>query len=104
MFRPAMIALVFSQSILQAQDPGKITWTVTDSVTRQPIPKVHVSGVVGSQFVGALTGVDGAYTLEDVPAGPVRMTVNLDGYKLISERSDKRAGFALAAGDAVTRN
>ncbi len=54
--------------------------------------------------MGSLTGVDGSYTLEDVPAGPVRMTINLDGYKMIYERSDDSAQFQIAAGDAVTRN
>jgi hypothetical protein len=104
MFRLAIIALVFAPGILQAQNPGKITGRITDAVTHQPIPKVHVSCTVGSQFVGSLTGVDGAYTLEDVPAGLARMTINLDGYKMIHERSDESAQFQIASGDAVTRN
>jgi hypothetical protein len=104
MFRLAIVTLVFAPGILQAQNPGKISGRVTDAVTRQPIPRVHVSCTVGSQFVGSLTGVDGSYTLDDVPAGPVRMTINLDGYKMIYERSDENARFQIASGDAVTRN
>jgi hypothetical protein len=104
MSRRAIFALVFAPVILHAQNPAKITGRVTDAVTHQPIPKVHVSCTVGSQFVGSLTGVDGSYTLEDVSAGPVRMTINLDGYKMIHERSDESARFQIAAGDAVTRN
>jgi hypothetical protein len=32
------------------------------------------------------------------------MTINLDGYKMIYERSDESARFQIASGDAVTRN
>jgi hypothetical protein len=53
-----------------AQNTARITGKVVDSLTRQPIPKVHVSCMVGTQFVGSLTEVDGSYTLTDVPPGP----------------------------------
>jgi hypothetical protein len=49
---------------------------ITDAVTRQPIPKVHVGCLSGGQFVGVLSGVDGSYALEDVPAGDIRMTID----------------------------
>jgi hypothetical protein len=104
MLRLAIVVPIFAQSLLLAQNQGEITGTVTDSFTHQPIPKVHVSCAVGSQFVGSLTGVDGAYTLEDVPAGPVRMTVNLDGYRTIDPNSEQSLQFPLAAGDAIRRD
>ena len=115
MFRLAILALVFAPGPLAAQTTGKITGVVTDSITHQPIPKVHVSCVSGAQtgvlnsgqFVGALTGVDGSYTLEDVPAGKIRMTVNLDGYKFIIDGPDRpnaNSGFPLAVGETATRN
>src|SRR5580692_11450785 len=91
MLRLATVALAVSQCILRAQTPAKITGRITDAVTHQPVPKVHVSCTSGAQFVGSLTGSDGAYSLDDVPAGPVRMTINLDGYKVINERFDARA-------------
>jgi hypothetical protein len=107
MFRMAVAFLVCAPSILHAQSIGKITGKIVDAVTGQPIPRVHVSSNTGDrsgQFVGSLTGPDGVYTLDDVPAGAVYMTVNLDGYKLITEHSEPRAIFPLAAGETVHRD
>jgi hypothetical protein len=104
MFRLAMVALVCAPCPLAAQTASTISGKITDSLTRQPIPKVHVSCTVGSQFVGALTAVDGAYALENVPPGAVRMLINLDGYRLIDERTQASAAFSIAAGDAVRRD
>jgi hypothetical protein len=101
------IALVCAQCILQAQNTGKITGKVIDAMTRQPMPKVHVGSNTGGPmgpFVGTLTGPDGSYLLEDVPAGSIGMTINVDGYKLITERSEPGAAFPLAAGETVRRD
>lgn len=93
---------------MAAQDVGKITGTVIDAATSQPIAKVHVGSVTGdpaaNAFVGVLTGPDGAYTLENVPAGLVRMTVNLEGYKVIAEPAGREAGFRLSAGETIRRD
>ncbi len=78
MLRLTLIALALAQGLLPAQSLGKITDKITDVVTRQPIAKAHVGCNVGQDFVGVLSGLDGAYTLENVPAGEVRMTINLD--------------------------
>ena len=107
MFRLAITALACAQCILQAQNMGNITGKVIDALTRQPIPKVHVGSNTGGPmgpFVGTLTGSDGSYLLEDVPAGSIMMTVNLDGYKLITGRSGPSAAFPLAAGETVRRD
>lgn len=93
--------------MLHAQNTGKIMGKVIDAVTRQPIPKVHVGSNTGGPmgpFVGTLTGPDGSYLLEDVPAGSIGMTINLDGYKLIHERSEPSAAFKLAAGETMRRD
>ena len=103
----AAVAFLVAPGALAAQNTGKITGKIIDSATRQPIPKVHVASTTGGpsgQFVGSLTGPDGAYTLEDVPAGSIQMIVNLDGYKLITERSEPSAAFSLAPGDTVRRD
>jgi Carboxypeptidase regulatory-like domain len=105
--RFSIIALLCTPSLLQAQSTGKITGKVIDALTRQPIPKVHVGSNTGGPmgpFVGALTGSDGSYVLEDVPAGSIGMTINLDGYKLINERSEPGAAFTLAAGETMRRD
>ena len=74
---------------LAAQNVGRITGTVVDAATNQPIAKVHVGSVTGdpssNTFVGTLTQADGAYTLENVPAGLVRITVNMEGYRFVAD-------------------
>ena len=104
----ALVSLLYAPGLLAAQNTGKITGKVVDAVTHQPIPKVHVSSVTGAinsgQFVGSLTSADGSYTLDDVPAGAIRMTVNLDGHQVVDERSNPSAAFSLAAGDTVRRD
>jgi Carboxypeptidase regulatory-like domain len=107
MFRLAILALACIQFAVYGQNKGTITGKVTDAVTRQPIPKVHVGSNTGGPsgpFVGTLTGPDGVYTLEDVPAGAIRMVVNLDGYKLIAEPADHSASLQLAAGETLRRD
>jgi hypothetical protein len=107
MLRWATLILIWAHSILLAQSTGRITGKVTDAVTHQPIPKAHVGSNTGGPsgpFVGTLTGLDGAYTLEDVPAGAVRMVVNLGGYKLIAEPSDREASLRLGVGDTIRRD
>src|ERR1700677_3354172 len=98
MFHLPIMMLLFVQST------GKITGKVTDALTHRPIQGVHVSCDSGSHFVGALTGAEGSYTLDDVPAGPVRKTVELDGYRLIIELREKAAQLTLGAGETATRN
>ena len=83
---------------------GKVSGKITDAMTRQPIARAHVGCVVGSQFVGVLSGVDGAYILENVPPGDARMTINLEGYKLISDNEEPSAEFDLAGGQEVRRD
>jgi hypothetical protein len=107
MFRLTIIALACAQSGLQAQSTGRIIGRVIDAATRQPIANVHVGSNTGGPsgpFVGALTGPDGAYTLENVPAGAIQMIVNLNGYRLIAEPAERGASFRLAAGETIRRD
>lgn len=105
MLRLSIQVFLVAASAAYAQT-GTITGKVIDAATNQPIPKIHVSsttGGPGDNFVGTLTGSDGAYTLENVPAGSVHMILNLDGYKMISEPPG-RATFPLAAGETIHRD
>jgi Carboxypeptidase regulatory-like domain len=93
---------------LAGQNVGRITGTVVDAATNQPIAKVHVGSVTGdpssNTFVGTLTQADGGYTLENVSAGLVRITVNLEGYKVIADPPGRDPGFRLSADETVRRD
>ncbi len=105
---PRLACLVLLCAPLAAQNVGKITGTVIDATTRQPIPKVHVGSITGdpgsNAFVGVLTGPDGGYVLENVPAGLIRMTVNLDGYKFVADPPGRTPGWRLSPGETVRRD
>ena len=107
MRRIASVLLVLCGSVA-AQDVGKIAGTVIDATTRQPIPKVHIGSVTGEPgsgaFVGVLTGPDGGYVLENVPAGLIRMTVNLEGYKFIADPPGRALGWRLSPGETARRD
>ena len=62
---------------------GAITGTVSDAETLAPVAgaQVFVAGTV----VGTLTGAQGTYRLEGVPAGQQTVTVRLIGYKELSQ-------------------
>jgi Carboxypeptidase regulatory-like domain len=93
---------------LAAQNVGRITGAVVDAATNQPIAKVHVGSVTdddpsSNTFVGTLTQADGAYTLENVPAGLVRITVNMEGYKFVADPPGRETRFRLSAGETAAR-
>ncbi len=107
MFR-ALAALLLCAP-LAAQSPAKIYGKVIDAATRQPIPKVHVSSTTGrpganGQFVGALSGPDGSYTLENVPPGEVSMLLNLEGYHMLVDPPGRGESFHIAAGETLRRD
>jgi hypothetical protein len=107
MLRTTIAAGLCAPIFLFAQNTGTITGKVTDAATHQPVPGVHVSsttGGPGSNFVGSLTGVDGSYTLENVPAGAVHMILNLDGYKLLIDPPGRGASFPLGIGETLRRD
>ena len=106
MLRGLMAVAFCVTAFLDAQTAGTIAGKVTDAATGQPIPGVHVSsttGGPGDNFVGSLTGTDGAYTLENVPAGAVHMILNRDGYKMILEPAG-RGTFPLGSGETLRRD
>lgn len=101
-----IFGVLLSLQAVGAQGAGTITGTVVDAATGQPVAGVHVSstsGGPGSNFVGALTGRDGVYRLENVSAGAIHMILNVDGYKMISE-PEGRATFPLHAGETLRRD
>ncbi len=78
---------------------GAITGTVADAETLQPVAgaQVFVTGTV----IGTLTGEQGTYRLEGVPAGQATVTVRLIGYKELSQTVQVQAGQVATADFAV---
>ncbi len=74
---------------------GAITGTVTDSETLAPVSgaQVFVAGTV----VGTLTGAQGTYRLEGVPAGQATVTIRLIGYKEQSQTVTVQSGQVATA-------
>lgn len=64
---------------------GKITGIVTEKGTREPLFGANVI-VVGTQL-GAVTDVDGRYTILDVPPGTYDIQISYIGYKKIRVNS-----------------
>ena len=62
-----------------AQSGATIKGTVKDAQSKEPLPSANVS-VVGTSL-GAVTDVDGKYTLRNVPPGPLTLRASYLGYK-----------------------
>jgi ferric enterobactin receptor len=65
-------------------DKGKITGTITDSVTKQAVDYATVSIYKQgnpSPFNGASTDINGNFTIEDISPGDYKITVDFLGYK-----------------------
>jgi hypothetical protein len=98
------LALVPGLASPQNPAPAQLRGRITDAVTHQPIPKVHIGGTFAGRFVGTLTGPDGSYALEDLSPGEAALTINLDNYRMVFGPRDPQAAFTLAPGESATRN
>lgn len=70
--------LMFAAMPAAGQDMGRITGRVVDAQTGAGISNVTIEVV--SAGVGALTGVDGRYVIDAVPAGAVAIRAQIIGY------------------------
>lgn len=99
-FGAAVVALAFTiftgVSPVQAQQEGTIAGTVTAEGTGEPLNGAQVF-IEGTEF-GTLTGEDGAYSMEGVPAGDYTVSVRLIGYQGATET------VSVPAGETVTAN
>src|SRR5262245_10833354 len=75
---------------------GRVTGTVTDRTAGAPIPNVAVT-VVGTAL-GARSGADGKFTINEVPAGAQRLRAARIGYTPADQLIN------LAAGQTTTVN
>ncbi|MCY3599117.1 MAG: SusC/RagA family TonB-linked outer membrane protein [Gemmatimonadetes bacterium] len=80
---------------------GAISGTVTDSESLAPVAgaQVFVAGTV----IGSLSGPEGTYRLEGVPAGEQTVTVRLIGYREASQTVTVASGQVATADFAVTQ-
>ncbi|MGE5314236.1 MAG: TonB-dependent receptor [Acidobacteriota bacterium] len=76
--------MIASAALLQAQTAGKISGTVRDAQTREPLVGVNVR-IIGTSF-GAVTDVEGAYFILNVPAGKYVVQASIVGFQKMSLR------------------
>ncbi len=74
-----VMTLIFALSgMVQAGTWGKITGTVVDAENGQPIPGVNV--IVQGMALGAVSNLEGQYTILNVPAGTYELKFSIIGY------------------------
>ncbi len=74
----AAIATVAPPAIAHAQQTGIISGGVSDSVSHAPVPNAQIT--IRGSARGAVTNAAGEYTLRDVPAGAVIVSVQRLGF------------------------
>jgi hypothetical protein len=77
---PAVLggALILAASVASAQSTGRITGSIADAVTQNPLARVDVS--VSGFDRTAVTDAEGRYVIDSVPPGLVRVSVQIIGY------------------------
>lgn len=73
-----IILLLTSGNILAQNGFGEITGTVTDAVTRQPLPGANVI-ILGTNF-GDAADIEGKFSIKNVPAGMYQLRASIIGY------------------------
>ena len=96
-----VLALIAAPRAILAQT-GRVSGTVTDSATGQPIISATVL-VVASPNLAAITGSDGRYSISGIPAGLVQLSARRIGFAPVTRSVSVTAGetqmvnFALRA-------
>jgi len=78
-FATGVLCLALGSSALWAGSAGKISGTVRDSRTKEPLPGVNV--VVQGTSLGASTDVSGRYVILNVPPGRHNVMASFIGYR-----------------------
>ncbi len=99
-----LAATVMAPSSLRAKEnTGTVRGFVYDAATGTPLSQVHVE-MIGEVTVAAITTSEGAFAVEDVPAGTYRISyagadhrpVSVEGVKVIAgEVADASAGMSM---------
>jgi hypothetical protein len=75
------LIIAFLPVVLVAQEKGRITGTVTDGKTKEPLVGVNV--MVKGTYYGAATGLDGHYFIENMNKGTYDIEASIIGYKVV---------------------
>lgn len=69
-------------TVAQSDKPGKLTGSIIDSTTTQPVPFATVALLANAKLItGTTTDGAGAFVLPGVPAGSYQLTVSFVGYR-----------------------
>ncbi len=90
-----MLAIILFAALSIADGTGSITGVVLDPRTQQPVVGAIV--VVEGTNLAARTGLDGAYTIPDVPAGVYTIRVEKSGVLLAERQVTVTAGKTITA-------
>ncbi len=60
---------------------ANLTGTLIDSLTREPLPNAHV--YFAGTSIGTTTGLEGEFTIEDIPEGKYELIASFLGYTTI---------------------
>jgi Ca-activated chloride channel family protein len=77
-FALSLAALISCTGLLQSQEMGKITGTVSDGKTNRPLAGAVVT--VAENGLSAVAGNDGKFAITNVPAGSYTVQAALSGY------------------------
>ena len=94
------LLLMLGGVMMQAQNTATVHGFVTDSVSREPIPyaTVRLLDPDGSLINGAITDVDGAFLMKEVPFGTQTFVVSFVGYRskrVVKEINQKEQWFRI---------
>jgi TonB-dependent receptor len=92
-----VLTLVALPASLAAQETGRIVGRVVEAEQGNPLAGAQVE-VTGTTIKGT-TAIDGRYSLQNVPAGAVSITVRLIGFQ-----PKTVTGLTVKAGDALEQN
>jgi TonB-dependent starch-binding outer membrane protein SusC len=79
----ALLAAALFTGRVEAQEPGRITGTVRDAATQQPLQGAQV--FVPGTGLGTITNTAGAFLLLNVPPGTVTLRAELIGYSTVNQ-------------------
>ncbi|KAK3604949.1 hypothetical protein CHS0354_000613 [Potamilus streckersoni] len=73
------VILCVGDTLLHAQDKpvSRVTGVVTDAATKEPLP----GATIRISQLGAVSNIEGRYTIERVPQGEIELTATFTGYQ-----------------------